>query len=464
MRIPASLTTAFVSLLCSILVKIVHGAKPNIIIYMTDDQGFGVMPGNKKIDLPHIERFISQGKKLERAYTTSLCAPSRWNAYTGSNEVLANGFDGMVPIPEVTLPKAMRSLGYNTAIIGKYGFGSNKTISSASKMGFTYSYIYPTHVDAHITFPVTLEENGKVITFPQNKRANAAKCLKNKCAYAPNLFYTQAMQYIIEQAEQKQPFFLVWTPNIPHVGEFISTPKIITCPVPKYGAYSKLRGWSTGQKGYASMMTNYIDRDIGGLMNLLDNLTLSDNTYVLFYSDNGNEPTLLGTNKFFKANAPLRNGKGSQYEGGIRIPAAILGPRIQKNSSSKYFFHIQDLLPTITELAGNKITKDTASSSAANVWLHGDPTIANDDAKPILTALCRDNVYSNRCTYAFISLKEWPTRVLKMLNNGKGTEVYDIIADPSETKNLLKDPEYQNATEELQREKSAFKISGRLLL
>jgi arylsulfatase A-like enzyme len=453
-------TTVLLFLIAGILTRLVEGVKHNVIIYMTDDQGFNVMPGNTKIALSNLERFASQGKKLQRTYTTSLCAPSRWAAYTGSNEILANGYDSSSPIPAVTLPKAMRTLGYNTAIIGKYGYGNNSTISAANKMGFTYSYIYPTHVDAHFTFPVTLEENGKVITFPQNRKANTARCLVNKCVFAPDLFHDKAMQYISEQAKLNHPFFLVWAPNLPHVGKFISNPRIISCPVPTYGNYRKLHGWTAGQKGYASMMTNYIDRDIGALMDKLENLTLADNTYVLYYSDNGNEPSLLRTNRFFMANYPLRDGKGSQYEGGIRVPAVIWGPgRIPAGSSSNYFFHTQDLLPTITELVGNKITKDTSSSSAASIWLHGDPKTVDSTVKPILIELCPDNVSNSRCTYAFISLKEWPTRAFKMLNNGKGTEVYDVISDPSETKNLIKDSRFNNSIVALQNEKAAFKMS-----
>jgi arylsulfatase A-like enzyme len=452
-------STALLCLLTSVLVKIVQGAKPNIIIYMTDDQGFAIMPGNTQINLPNLEKFVTQGKILKRTYTASLCAPSRWSAYTGDNQILANGFDGTIPVPNITLPKAMRDMGYSTAIIGKYGFGNNKTVSSADNMGFQYSYIYPTHVDAHITFPVSLEENGRKIIFQQNRKSTVAKCLNsNRCAYGPDLFYSKAIQYIRDQAAVKNPFFLVWTPNVPHVGKFTTNLKKITCPVPTYSGYSKQK-WSVSQKGFASMMTNYIDRDIGGLMNLLENLGLSNNTYIMYYSDNGGEGSLLNINKRFMANAPLKSGKGSQYDGGIRVPAVIWGPgRIQAGSSSNYFFHTQNLLPTITELAGHKITTATASSSIASIWLHGDPEAVSSSIKPIYIELCPDNISSNRCTYAFISLKEWPNRVLKMLNSGRGTEVYDLAVDPGETQNLFKEPHLNNSIADLEKEKTELRL------
>lgn len=439
-------------------------AMQNIIIYMTDDQGLGEMPNNQKLLMPNMKKFMEEGRILNNFYSVSLCAPSRWQAFTGSNEVRSNGFDGKIPPPKVTLPKAMQELGYHTMIVGKYGFGGNKTISSASKMGFTESYIYPTHIDAHYTFPSFLEHNGKTITFNNNKIAKQTRCLNSKrCSYAPDLFNSVALNYIKDKTAESVPFFLVWTPNLPHVGKFQTKKNRMCSPVTKFSPYNNKR-WTEAQRGHASMITNYIDRDIEQLTSLLKQLNIAKNTYVLFYADNGAMEGLLKLDTFFNANRNLKGGKGNMYEGGTRVPAVIWGPgRIPSNTSSNYPFSTQNLLPTITELAGKKVIKDTSYNSAAQAWLKGDEA-AEKDLDPISLELCPGHI-DNKCLYAFYNLEKWQNSMLKLLNNGKKDELYDVRADPYEKNNLATNHNYTEAMAEMQetRLKSRIPIMARIM-
>lgn len=431
-------------------------AMQNFIIYMTDDQGYGEMPGNSLITMPNIKKFMDEGRSLNNFYTAPLCGPSRWQSLTGSNEIRFNGFDGTIAPPTVTLPRAMQQLGYHTMIVGKYGFGGNKTISSASIMGFTESYIYPTHIDAHYTFPSFLESNGAIITFANNKKADQTKCLiPNKCSYGPDLFNSVALQYITEKAAEKIPFFLVWTPNLPHVGKFQGD-KHMGSPVTKFTPYNN-RPWTKSQRGHASMITNYMDRDIGQLTALLRQLNIDTNTYIVFYSDNG-APQGLNLDVIFKSNKNLRGGKSYMYEGGTKVPAIIWGPgRIPSNTVSNYPFSSQDLLPTITELAGKKIIKNTAYKSAAQVWLEGDQAAAKS-LDPISLELCPGNV-DNKCLYAFYNLKNWQDSLLKLLNNGNDDELYELRSDPIERNNLANNNNYSAIMTEMQIERKNKRIA-----
>ncbi len=375
--------------------------------------------------------------------------------FNGSEEVKDNGLDGQVPIPDVNLPKALRDMQYETAIFGKYGPGDAKSISSAQAMGFKYSLIYPTTTSAHVLFPVTLEKDGVSVSYPENKNANLKTCLQGKCTFAPDLFYKEALKFIAQQAKDHKPFFLVWTPNIPHVGTYPKRSWPYTSPVPTYGIYAN-KPWDAAKKGHAAMLS-YVDRDIGSIMDLITQLGIRDNTYVLFLADNGQEPTLLGLNTFFKANFPLRGGKRTAYEGGIRVPAVVWGADVVKNAVSNLPFDSINLLPTITDLAGKKITKPTASISYLPIWKAGDLAAGQITKSPLQLQVCSKN-NPKSCMYAFLRTRDWPNNMYKLVNNGKADELYDVITDESENRNLAKDPAYAAMLSSLQAEKRQMQL------
>ena len=174
-----------------LLLQVITSNNPNIIIYITDDLGIGGI-GGPIIETPYLSRFKNESLVMTHTYSNGLCAPSRWELLTGSNEVDGNGLDGIIKIPNITLPKVLKKLGYVTGVVGKYGHGGYDTEGSATKMGFDYSYIYPTHKSAHYLFPEFLEKNGKVIRI--NKKTKKLCC--KTCIYSPDLFLSESMKFI----------------------------------------------------------------------------------------------------------------------------------------------------------------------------------------------------------------------------------------------------------------------------
>jgi arylsulfatase A-like enzyme len=390
---------------------------------MTDDQGYNEITSSNKLSVPNIEALAARGMTMNRTYTIPLCAPSRWSFYTGLSSghgsVTNNGMDGMVPIPKITLPKLMKSHGYLTSIIGKYGPGNNQSISSAFKMGFMESFIYPYTVDAHYTFPLLLEENGKRINYYQNYKANQARCLNGKCVYGPDLFMYKVKEFLTRNFTM--PFFLVICPNIPHVGIFPGAPNVYTSPVPSINGVVSA---NYALSGHASMITNYIDEGLGTINQLLVQRKLINDTYVIFYSDNGAEPTLLGINAFFNSNYPLRGGKRSVYEGGIRVPFIIAGPNIPKGVINGFPIAIKNMMNTITDLVSINWNNSNYDSSYKNLFF-GKPF---KDPNNITISLNGNT--------AVIIVKDYPNKLIKVISGGNQLEVYDLINDPSEIHRL----------------------------
>ncbi len=358
--------------------------KPNIILFLVDDMGwqdtslsFGSekSPLNAHFETPNMERLAARGVMFTNAYACSVSSPSRCSLMTGMNaarhgvtnwtlryNVKTDGNDNVTTPPdwnvngiqpvggvehsvEVTpLPRLLKQRGYRTIHCGKAHFGAMETPSADPlTMGFdvniaghaagglaTYSGLHRFGHDADGT-PVS------------DFAVPGLEAYWDKDIFATEALTIEAFKELEKTKELKDtPFFLYMAHYAVHV-PFEADNGFVD----KYCAM----GLSEREAAYASMVEG-MDKSLGDIMDYLDENDLADNTIIMFMSDNGGytEPTRSGA-----YNAPLRSGKGSVYEGGIRVPMIVSWPGVADRASvNDVPVIIEDFFPTILEMAGLK--------------------------------------------------------------------------------------------------------------
>ncbi len=332
--------------------------RPNIIFILADDMGYADLgcyrsgsSGPPLIRTPNIDRLAREGMKFTQFYAGStVCAPSRASLMTGKHTghtYIRGNYDyeteGNLPIPDstVTVAELLKSSGYRTAMLGKWGLGGPGSTGGPNRQGFDYSLAYLDQRKAHDYYIPYLWENET--KYPLEKNQN-----DQQGTYSHDVFAAAALNYIRQSQEKPsaaQPFFLYLPYTIPH-GKF---------EVPTDAPYTDEK-WSQLAKNYAAMITR-MDGDIGRMMALLKELGIDDNTIVFFTSDNG--PVKV-VNERFDSNGPFRGYKQDLYEGGIREPMIARWPsRIASGTTSDRVAAFWDVLPTLCDLAGAAIPKAT---------------------------------------------------------------------------------------------------------
>jgi arylsulfatase A len=325
-------------------------SKPNIIYILADDLGYGDLGcyGQKLIRTPNIDQIAKDGIKLTDHYSGSaLCAPSRCVLMTGlhSGHSYIRGnrplpVEGNVPLPAgtQTIPKLLKSAGYATGAMGKWGLGYPGSEGDPNMQGFDHFFGYNCQRQAHKYYPPHLWRNQEKVMLEGNSNGK-------KEQYSHDLLTIEALEFI--RGNSGRPFFLYLPYTIPHT-EFA---------VPELGIYAD-EAWTENQRKQAAMISR-LDRDVGTIRALLKELDLEKNTLVIFTSDNGPHGG-GGTLQHFNAAGPLRAKKGSLYEGGIRVPFVACWPRkIAAGTLSDHPSCFYDMLPTFAELGGAKVETPT---------------------------------------------------------------------------------------------------------
>lgn len=340
-------------LLISCTVEKQEQKQPNIIYIMADDLGYGHLGcyGQKLIQTPHIDKLASEGMKFTQAYSgCALCAPARSTLMTGTHSghtsVRGNGGGVSLQESDITVAEVLKKAGYNSGLFGKWGLGETGTIGVPNKQGFDEFFGYLHQLHAQFYYPEFVWENEEKYIIEEN--AN------DKCGvYTPILIRQKAFDFI--RKNKDNPFFLYLPLIIPH-HEFVApeedmqqySGKFPEEPIPHWRD-----GYHLPQEPRATMaaMISHMDKGIGELMALLKELSLDENTIVIFTSDNGAAHGALPDPDFFKASGPLRGLKGSLYEGGVRVPMIARWPgKIEAGSVSKHVTYFPDVLPTLAEI------------------------------------------------------------------------------------------------------------------
>jgi len=446
--------------------------KPNIVFIMADDLGIGDVScyGATMIKTPNIDKLASQGMQFNRFYTAgATCSPTRHSVLTGRYpfrwpEIATAKWDGnlLIDPSRMTVGSLLQQAGYKTAAIGKWhlGYGAkgkpnfgNILKPGPNELGFDYHWGIPrNHNDAMRGYM----ENNKLFGLDPDtpyKKANNKKdtrvqgLLQEREDDKVNAVLTEKVLDFIK-TNKEEPFFVYFTPTIAHTHITPDAPFRGTSEAGQYGDY-----------------VHELDSYVGTIMALLDELNLSENTILIFTSDNGGQlndhwSAGIGLNLAdesgevaeksksaktdaremgHKTNLDLREGKSSPYEGGFRVPLIVRWPgKIASKTTSAKLVSSADFLATFSDLLGGKIPEN-----------NGEDSFSFSDA------LIGNKVSQSRSDVALHSKKarsfvdgNW--KIVDFSYSSKKTdkspELYNLLDDPSESNDLaIKEPERLNA-------------------
>jgi uncharacterized sulfatase len=364
-------------LVCTLLAltPLAHGddPKPNIILILADDLGYGDLGcyGQKKIQTPHLDRLAKEGLRFTQCYAGStVCAPSRCvlmtGLHTGHCQVRGNSKAELKP-GTTTLASVLKQAGYATGHVGKWGLAYPNGPGLPTKQGFDEFLGYYTQMHAHNYYPTYLWKNET--KFPlrnvvPNERPDGAGQATEKHQFAPDLFADAALDFI--ERNKSKPFFLYWSTNVPHAN---NEAKPHGMEAPDFGIYAD-KPWPWVEQGFAAMITR-MDRDVGRLLDKLKALGLDENTIIFFTSDNGPHREGGHQDMFFRSAGPLRGIKRDLYEGGLRVPLLARWPgHLPDGKTSDHLCYFADFLPTCATLAGAKLSTPTDGLSLVPTLRH----------------------------------------------------------------------------------------------
>ncbi len=401
---------------------------PNIIYLMLDEWGYfeSSHMGHPELLTPHIDQFADEGMRFTRAYAGApVCGPTRCVLLTGlhSGHTSMRVNDGFTPIreDEPTLASMLKADGYATGGFGKWGIGGRGTSGVPEKHGFDTFFGYYDQVHAHTFYPKYLIRNSEEVPLP----GNSGHSFYEGETHAHDEIFKESIRFIRENKDQ--PFFcyLPWTPPHGLWG--------IDADDPSWRLF-KDKPWTAGQrtendaKVYAAFM-HMVDRQIGAIIALLKELGVDQNTIMFLCGDNGGQDYFhtperphgfFGPNLNPQTQERFRAGKGSLYEGGLRVPMLARWPgKISAGSVSDHLLYFPDVMPTLADIAG--------SSSPQTDGLSFLPTLLGNRGQNTHAYLYweyRDQVAAR--------MGDW-----KAYRKGDGDwELYDLSRDIEENNNV----------------------------
>lgn len=312
--------------------------RPNILIIFTDDQGYADLAcyGNEKNKTPRLDQLAEEGTRFTSFYAQTVCGPSRSALLTGRYPIRSRGWS--MPASEVTFAEQIRKTGYQTACIGKWDVSNRKPIIDRMPNAQGFDYYFG---------PLGANDGGGVTFHENNEKAGSTRDMGS----LTTLYTNKAIDFLKTKRDPKQPFVLYVAHTMMHT--------IIN-------ASDRFRGKSEG--GLYGDVVEEFDYETGRLLDTLDELKLRDNTLVIYTSDNGpwNQDKYTTKKKghpqgsiFWGEAGPLRNGKGSCYEAGYRVPCIVRWPgRVPAGRVSDAIFATIDFMPTFASLCGFELPSD----------------------------------------------------------------------------------------------------------
>ena len=406
-------------------------AKPNVIVVMTDDQGYPELSahGNPILKTPNLDRLHGQSLRLEDYHVSPMCAPTRGQLMTGLDAArngATNVSSGRALLrPEIpTMANFFGDAGYTTGIFGKWHLGANYPFRPEDR-GFDETVWFPSsHIGSvpdywgNDYFDDTYINNGK---------------LKQYKGYCTDVFFEEALSFIKQSAESGKPFLAYIAPNTPH-GPLVAKEedeKAIAEILAQEEFANMGRGLKARLADYLGMVRN-IDTNMGALMKFLSNEGLRDDTIVVFQTDNGS------THGPLYYNAGMRGMKTELWEGGHRVPCLISWPNggLAKPQAIDGLTQVQDMLPTLLDLCNILTDRKFDGMSLAPV-LRGRTTVPEDRMLVINysrmpgfvnypTPFAQTLMYRNQ---GEVLWKRW--RLLE------DRELYNLETDPLQTTNVI---------------------------
>ncbi len=380
------------------------GPRPNVVLVLTDDQGYGDLGchGNDVIQTPNLDRLHAESTRLTNFHVSPTCSPTRASLMTGHycnrtgvwHTIMGRS---LLRADEVTMADVFAAGGYQTGIFGKWHLGDNYP-SRPQDRGFREVLVHggggvgqTPDFWGNDYFDDTYWHNGTPESFE---------------GYCTDVFFAGALRFI--EANRERPFFAYIPTNAPHGPYLVAD---------AYADPYRQKGVPEQQARFYGMITN-IDENVGRLLAGLNELGLEENTIVIFMTDNG---TSGGDS------AGMRGAKGSEYDGGHRVPCFIRWPRTLQPARDvgRLSAHI-DLLPTLIELCGLEEPEGVAFDGTSLV-----PLLAGGDAAWPERALVVDSQridHPEKWRKSAVMTDRW-----RLVNGG---ELYDVTADPGQTEDV----------------------------
>jgi arylsulfatase A-like enzyme len=444
--------------------------RPNIIFLIADDLGYGDIGafGQKKIRTPNLDQLARDGMRFTQHYSGhNVCAPSRCvlmtskhpgHAYIRDNRggigQPGSMAEGQEPVPagELKLPLTLKKLGYTSGGFGKWGLGAVGSTGDPNAQGFDRFFGFNDQAVAHNYYPTYLWNNRERVPLDNpefsahqqlpadadpNKPESYAQYSGKQ--YAPDLIAEQARVFLRENKDR--PFFLYYPTTVPHLALQVPEDSLAeyqdAFPEQPYTGDKGYLPHRTPHAAYAAMITR-MDREIGRLLKLVDELGLRENTIVVFTSDNGPLWDRFGgtDSDFFNSAGGLRGRKGNYYEAGVRVPCIVRWPgKIAAGATNERVTGFEDWMPTLLELIGAKDATPTGiDGTSFAATLLGQP----QPPRPFLYRESRG--YDGQ---QYLRMGDWkairtnlnPRPAVKDKTPG-AIELYNLKDDPTESRNV----------------------------
>lgn len=449
--------------------------RPNVVLIITDDAGwadYGFMraadpaanPGARgAIPTPNLDRLASLGVTFTNAYTGSVCSVSRAMITTGrysnrfgyGNNIISDtspigtsSTDQGLPTSEVTIWERMQSVGYSTAAIGKWHIGQHANNGAVlgnrpENQGVEHfeglwegsrSYFVGSETGARALRRTVSDGAGGV-------SQSAVIEGDYPDGYVTDVFGDLSVDYVRANAGNSDtPFFLYTSFTAPH------TPMQAIPTDLQYIDSLNVPGFSGTRRTYAAMQ-HAMDRNVGKLLNAIEDPngdgdlsdSIANNTIFLFINDNGGDCCDVDPNS--SSNGLLRNGKGSQFEGGIRVPMIVAGAGVNaaaRGTVSQDLVHAIDLLPTAYSGAGGGFFGPTEIIDGKNLlpYINGE-----------LEGVAHDNLFLPRFSSEQSAVRKGNWKY--MFQAGTGYQLYNLVTDVNESSNVVSTPANATRVEEL---------------
>jgi arylsulfatase A-like enzyme len=394
-------------------VKAAEAKRPNFVIIFPDDQGYGDLGcyGSKTIRSPRLDQLAKEGTRFTSFYAQVVCGPSRSALLTSRYPIRSRGWS--MPASEITIAELLKTVGYTTGCIGKWDVSNRRPFIKRMPNAQGFDYYWGT---------LGANDNGSV-RFHHNDKALG---VTRDMASLTRTYTDKGIEFL--KKNKDKPFFLYLAHTMVH--------SVID-------ASPRFKGKSKG--GLYDDTIEELDFHTGRLLDAIDDLGLRENTIVIFTTDNGPWNNMQDRLRkrhngavAWGSSGPLREGKGSTYEGGLRVPCIVRWPgKVPAGRVSDAIFATIDFLPTFANLARFKVPTDRIIDGVdqTDLLLGKSKTGARDH----YFYFCRNEMQAVR-------KGKWKLRLpgLKTFYgyvNDKGSreiELYDLDSDIGEKKNLAK--------------------------
>ncbi|GFY41552.1 arylsulfatase B [Trichonephila inaurata madagascariensis] len=329
--------------------------QPNIVIVYADDLGYNDVSynGYPQIPTPNIDALALNGVILRNYYGEWLCTPSRGSLFTGKyasrlglhHSVIKGGEDSGLPLEEITLAQRLKTLGYDTHMIGKWHLGYSTKERLPVFRGFDSFYGYLNGLIGYYdhTYYQKTDIPSKPIYFGKDLYNGSTPVKGRDGEYATHLFTEQA-EHVILNHDTSKPLFMYMAQLAAHTGNFY---RPLEAPPETVSKFKYIE--HVNRRIYAGVLSE-LDDSVGAVFKALQKKDMLENTVFMFVSDNGGE---VDPELGFGSNFPLRGNKMTLWEGSLHLPALIWSPLLNLNESRicQQFMHVTDWLPTLYNLA-----------------------------------------------------------------------------------------------------------------